>query len=276
VSISSDYIKIIESISDRLSIPRIKDIVVPNKESDQNISNFAAVALEDDTIGIIFINLTHDVQEMFFNLNSKNYIGMQASDLANMFESKDLFSKSLGLGGINAISQFLFKQSEFNYERVSDSLGLLEIDEQDTVGMVGFFPPLVKHIERMGNKLIVIERKKDLLKMGLNWKVTLEPSELEYCNKILITSTTVLNETIDEILQVCKDADKISMIGPTAGFLPDPLFKRGIDILGGTQVIDSRLLLHSIKNNIKWAGSAKKYIIRKINYEGLEHLLSKI
>jgi uncharacterized protein (DUF4213/DUF364 family) len=276
VSISSDYIKIIESISDRLSIPRIKDIIVPNKQSDQSISNFAAVALEDDTIGIIFINLTHDVKEMFFNLNSKNYKGIQASDLANMFESKDLFSKSLGLGGINAISQFLFKQSEFNYKHVSDSLGLLEIDQQDTVGMVGFFPPLVKHIERMGNKLIVIERKKDLLKVGLNWKVTLDPSELEYCNKILITSTTVLNETIDEILRFCKDADKISMIGPTAGFLPDPLFKRGIDILGGTQVIDSRLLLHSIKNNIKWAGSAKKYIIRKINYEGFERLLSKI
>lgn len=276
MSVSSDYVNIIRGISDKLTIPRIKDIIVPKKVSNQQNSNFAAIALEDNTIGIIFINLSHDVKNNFYNLNTNYYKGMQTSVLAQMFESKDLFSKSLGLGAINAISQFLFKQSEFCYEYVSDSLGLLEIEKDDIIGMVGFFPPLVNHIERIGNKLIVIERKEELLKIGLNWKVTLDPSELELCNKILITSTTVLNETIDEILQFCKDAEKISMIGPTAGFLPDPLFKRGIDILGGTRVIDSRILLHSIENNIKWAGSAKKYIIRKLNYEGFEYLLSKI
>jgi len=200
---------------------------------------------------------------------------MQTSTLAKMFESKDLFSKSLGLGGINAISQFLFKESGFYFEDTSDTLGLLEIDKGDIVGMVGFFPPLVNHIERIRNKLIVIEKKRELLKKGLNWRVTLDPSELKPCNKVLITSTTVMNETIDEILQFCIDAEKISMIGPTAGFLPDPLFKRGIDILGGTRVINLRLLLHSIENNIKWGGSAKKYIIRKINYIGFENLLNK-
>lgn len=276
MSISSEYIKIIERISDRLSIPSIKDIIVPKKESCQKKSNFAAVALEDDTIGIIFINLTNDVKNKFYKLKSYNYEGMQALDLAQKFESKDLFNKALGLGGINVISQFLFKKSDFCFEQVSDSLGLLEIDKDDIVGMVGFFPPLVKHIEKMGNKLIIIEKKEELLKMGLNWRVTLDPSELKLCNKVLITSTTVLNETIDEILQFCKDAEKISMIGPTAGFLPDPLFKRGIDILGGTRAVDSKLLLHSIENNIKWAESAKRYIIRKVNYTGYENLLNAI
>ena len=218
MSISLDYVEIIERIVDRISIPRIKDIIVPKKESKQNKSNFAAVALEDGTIGIIFTNLTQDVKQKFYNINSNNYKGMQTSTLAKMFESKDLFRKSLGLGGINVISQFLFKKSEFCFEQVSDSLGLLEIDKDDIVGMVGFFPPLVNHIERMGNKLIIIEKKEELLKMGLNWRVTLDPSELKTCNKVLITSTTVLNETIDEILQFCKDAEKISMIGPTAAF----------------------------------------------------------
>ncbi|MHA1192459.1 MAG: Rossmann-like domain-containing protein [Promethearchaeota archaeon] len=274
--ISSDYVKIIEKISDRISIPKVKDIVIPTKKSNQNISNFAAVALEDNTIGIIFINLTNNVKQKFFNLNPKQYRGMQALNLAKKFESKDLFNKSLGLGGINAISQFLFKKCEFSFEYASDSLGLLEIDKDDIVGMVGFFPPLVNHIERIGNKLIIIEKKGELLKEGLNWRVTLDPSELKPCNKILITSTTLLNETIDEILQHCKDAEKISMIGPTAGFLPDPLFKRRINIIGGTRVVDPRLLLHSIENNIKWAGSAKKYIIKKNLYVGYKNLLNEI
>jgi len=276
VSVSSDYVNIIRGISDKLTIPRIKDIIVPKKVSNQQNSNFAAIALEDNTIGIIFINLSHDVKNNFYNLNSNYYKGMQTSVLAQMFESKDLFSKSLGLGGINAISQFLLKRSDFYFEDASDSLGLLEIDKDDIVGMVGFFPPLVKHIETIGNRLIVIEKKKELIKKGLNWRVTLDPSELKLCNKVLITGTTLLNETIDEILQFSKDAEKLSMIGPTAGFLPDPLFKRGIENLGGTRVIDSKLFLHSLENNIKWAGSAKKYIIRKVNYAGFENLLNNL
>lgn len=276
MSISSDYIKIGERISDRLSIPRIKDIIVPKKQFNQKNSNFAAVVLEDNTIGIIFINLADNVKSKFYKLDPKYYKGMEILSLAKLFESKDLFSKSLGLGGINAISQFLLKQSGFYFEDASDSLGLLEIDKDDIIGMVGFFPPLIKHIETIGNRLIVIEKKKDLIKKGLNWKVTLDPSELKLCNKVLITGTTVLNDTIDEILRFSKDAERLSMIGPTAGFLPDPLFNRGIDILGGTRVIDSRLLLHSLENNIKWAGSAKKYIIRKVNYKGFENLLNNL
>ena len=200
MSISSDYIKIIERISERISIPRIKDIVVPKKQSNQNNSNFAAVVLEDNTIGIIFINLTHDVKHEFYNLNSNNYKGMQTSTLAKMFESKDLFSKSLGLGGINAISQFLFKESDFCYEHVSDSLGLLEIDKGDIVGMVGFFPPLVNHLEKMGNKLVVIEKKRELLKKGLNWRVTCNSSAykgfFEIVNFISLVSVRLLSTSI--------------------------------------------------------------------------------
>ena len=116
----------------------------------------------------------------------------------------------------------------------------------------------------------------ELVKKGLNWNVTLDPSELKLCNKILITSTTVLNETVDEILLHCQDAEKISIIGPTAGFLPDPLFKRGINIIGGTRVVDPTLLLHSIQNNVKWAGSAKKYIIKENNYIGYKKLLKMV
>jgi hypothetical protein len=47
VSISLDHVEIIERIADRISIPRIKDTIVPKKESKQNKSNFAAVALKN-------------------------------------------------------------------------------------------------------------------------------------------------------------------------------------------------------------------------------------
>ena len=276
MSISSEFIKIVEKITSRIFIPQIKNIVIPKQKENVKKSNFAALILEDNSIGIFFINLRTEVKLLFKNFDSEAYKGMNPSFFAKKFESKDLFDKSLGLGAINAIGQFIFKKCNFSFEYISDSLGLLEIEKHDTVGMVGFFPSLVNIIESKGNKLIVIEKKKELLKKGKNWKVTLDPSELELCNKILITSTTVLNETIDEILQHCSNAEKVSMIGPTAGFLPDPLFKRGIDIIGGSQIIDSRLLIHSIRNNIRWGKSVKKYIIKRADYIGYENILKQL
>jgi uncharacterized protein (DUF4213/DUF364 family) len=274
MSISSDYLKIIEHISEKSSVPQIKEIIVPKKKTRK--SNFAAVILKDDTVGLFFINLNVKARSYFQSFNPKKYEGMEALDLAKNFTSKDLIQRSIGMGTINAISQFIFKSCNYLFDFTSDPLGLLEIEAEDVVGMVGFFPPLVDRIESKGNKLIIIEKKPELLKSSKNWSVSLDPSSLEMCNKVLITSTTVLNETIDDILQYCSNAKKTSMIGPTAGFLPDPLFSRGIDIVGGTYVKDSKLLTHSVRESERWGAAVRKYVIKKSDYVGFERLLKKI
>ena len=275
MSISTNFIEIIEKISKRISIPPVRDIIIPKVNRTSNKSNFAVVILEDNTSGIFFINLSTKVKEIFQNLNSKVYKGLDPLKLARKFQSKKIFEKSLGLGAINAISQFLFNMANYSFRYVDDSLGLLRIQKSDIIGMVGLFPSLVRTIEQIGSKLIIIEKKSELLTKGKNWRVTLNPTELTRCNKVLITSTTVLNETIDEILDCCSNAEKISMIGPTAGFLPDPLFKRGIHFVGGSHVVDSMLFEESIRNNQKWRGCAKKYIIRQSDYIGYETVLKK-
>jgi uncharacterized protein (DUF4213/DUF364 family) len=54
--------------------------------------------------------------------------------------------------------------------------------------------------------------------------VTLDVTELSTCNKILCTSTTILNNSLEEILNHCAPDALVSIIGPTAGYFPDPLF----------------------------------------------------
>ena len=276
MSISSEYIKIIEEASNVINIPLIKDIIVPPYDSESKKANFSAIVLEDSTIGLIFINLNPAVKQKFKSEDFSELKKKNVVQLARSFNSKDLFEKSLGLGCINAISQFIFKRADFNLNFTSDSLGLLNIKHNDIVGMVGFFPPLVKLIEKIGSKLIIIEKKEDLVQETNSWTVTLEPNKLKKCNKVLITGTTVLNETIDDILQYCTNATQASIIGPTASFLPDPIFDRGINILGGAFVVDSDSLIRSIQQNIKWGRSVEKYVIYKDNYPGYEDLFSRV
>ena len=276
MTISSEYIKIVEEISKSINLPSIKDIIVPRQINESKKANFSAIVLEDSTIGLIFINLNPIVKKKFISEDFSKLGQRRLLQLSRSFKSKDLFEKSLGLGCINAISQYIFKKANFNLNFTSDSLGLLNIKHSDIIGMVGYFPPLVQLIEKIGSKLIIIEKEEKLVQETRSWTITLEPSKLKECNKVLITGTTVLNETIDDILQYCTNATQASIIGPTASFLPDPIFERGINILGGAFVADSDNLIRSIQGNIKWGKYVEKYVIQRKQYQGYEELLSRI
>ncbi len=270
MSLSSEYLEIINKISESFFIPPIKDVIIPLNDERNKNSNFAAIILDDNSVGIFFINLNQNIKDLMQKTNFQVYKGMDPSFLARKFSSNNLFDKCLRLGCINAISQYIFKKNKFHFDYTTDSLGLLDADETDIIGMVGFFPPLVQRIANKANRLIILEKKKELINKNKNWLVTLNPKHLESCNKILITSTTIMNETIDDILFHCTNAQKISIIGPTAGFLPDPLFKRNIDVIGGTNVHDVDLFIKSITNNLKWGKAVKKYTIERKKYKSFE------
>jgi len=280
MSITSDYLEIIQQISKKITIPPIQDIYFPKVaikgELSSKKTNFGAIRLTDGSIGVVFLGLSPEIKEIVSNLDKSEFINKNPIDLAKKFGSSNIFEKTLGLGAFNAISQYIFRHSKFQLDTTTDSLGLLNLKRDDKPGMVGFFPPLVNHIKKMGIQLIIIEKKASFVKKTENWEVTLDPSRLEACNKILITSTTVLNQSIDEILKFCSNAEKISMIGPTAGFLPDPLFKRKLDIVGGTLISDSNLFMELIQKKERWGPSTKKYCIQSNDYHGYNSLLNQI
>lgn len=280
MSIIKEFINAIDFISEKISIPLIKTVYFPRNEikipHGPRKSNFGAMQLEDGSIGIIYINLSNNVRKKGAIIDPIEFKGTDPTVIAQKFASSDEFERTVGLGAINAISQHLFKKSNFSFDLTTDSLGLLDLNTEDVVGMVGFFPPLVRVIEQLNIPLKVIELDPTLVRQTENWEVTLDSNELRKCNKVLITSTTVLNNTIEDILDKCSKAEKISMIGPTAGFIPDPLFKRGVDVLGSTYIHDSNLFMKLISQDKRWGPSTKKYCIQKDNYQGFLSLLEDI
>jgi len=280
MSITSDYLEIIQKISKKITLPSIQDVFFPKintkKEFTSKKTNFGAIRLTDGSIGLVYLGLSPEIKELGANIDKSEFINKNPVDLAQKYGSSNNFEKTLGLGAINAISQYIFRHSNFPFDITTDSLGLLNITQGDSPGMVGFFRPLINHLKKMDIKIVIIEKKEHLVKKTENWEVTLDPSRLSECNKILITSTTVLNESIDEILKFCSQAEKISMIGPTAGFLPDPLFKRGLNIVGGSFISNSNLFMELIQKQERWGPSIKKYCIQQNTYPGYTSLLEKI
>jgi uncharacterized protein (DUF4213/DUF364 family) len=280
MTISSEFLEIIQNISKKITLPPIQDVFFPKITNKNDLTskktNFGAIQLTDGSIGVVFLGLSPEIKELGSSMDKSEFINKNPIDLAQKFGSSNNFEKTLGLGAINAISQYIFRHSNFPFDITTDSLGLLNIKQGDNPGMVGFFQPLISHLKKMGINVIIIEKKEHLVKKTESWEVTLDPSRLTECNKILITSTTVLNESIDDILKFCSHAEKISMIGPTAGFLPDPLFKRGLDIVGGSFISNSNLFMELIQKQERWGPSTKKYCIQQNTYPGYTSLLEKI
>jgi uncharacterized protein (DUF4213/DUF364 family) len=97
----------------------------------------------------------------------------------------------------------------------------------------------------------------------------LDAAEFSACNKILCTSTTILYNSLDEILAHCSPAAFISIVGPTAGYFPDPLFARGVDIVGGRVVKNGELFLQLLSGKKRWGDATQKICFQKETYAGI-------
>ncbi|MCP4762947.1 MAG: hypothetical protein GY870_14305 [archaeon] len=276
MTLKQEFHDMINALTSKYSIPPIKNVFFPKyySEGQPSKAEFMAMSIEGGAVGLSYILLLDDSDvELYKNLQVEDFIGKDPILFAFDYGNDNSIKNMLSLAAINAICQHIIRITNFKLDYTTDSLGLLNIKPDDTIGMVGFFRPLVGKIKKIGAKLIIIEKKEKLIEKFPKFHITLDSSELKKCNKILCTSTTILNNTIDEILSNCTSAEQISIIGPTAGYFPDALFKRGISVVGGTFIEDDGSFFELISQEKRWGATAQKFCFQKNRYSGINELL---
>ena len=92
------------------------------------------------------------------------------------------------------------------------------------VVVVGAFVPFLRELKRRGNPYLVLEQDPAVLKadeLPFYRHVSQAPVVVSQADVTLITGTTLLNDTFDDILAAAKpNACKI-VVGPTIGLVPD-------------------------------------------------------
>jgi uncharacterized protein (DUF4213/DUF364 family) len=277
VSIATALIEITELIAGRTSIPSIARAYIPEPQPRPGANaEFGAIALEDGSTGFFYAWLGNSQAGMPARFHRNDFIGKQPEEFVAMFSEPDDAARSIGLAMINAISQHLFRVSRLpmntDTDTDTDAITDMEFSARDHVGMVGYFPSLIKRLAARGINVSVLERKQHLVGKSHGVEISLDPAALAPCNKILCTGATLLNDTLEDVLQACADAEHIAMIGPTASCLPDPLFNAGIDIVGGTVVNDIDALWSRLPGSRRWGDSVAKYQLNKSSYPGVEKL----
>ena len=156
-----------------------------------------------------------------------------------------------------------------------DSLGGRPLRPGDHLGLVGYFPSIVRHAQANGIPVTVIERKSHLLRDEDGVAVVTDPARLADCNTIICTAATLINDSIDDVISWCRHAGHLALIGPSASFLPDPLFARGFAAVGGTRVLDAAAAVHSQRAGQGLRGSSERYILTREAYPGMRMLLER-
>ncbi len=256
------------SIAARLEMAPISAMVLPPYAEAGQARNreFMALALESGAAGLSYVLIPAAGAEAYRSLQPQKFIGTQPELHAAKFGGSDPVENMIGLAAINAICQHAMRLDHMPLDQSSDSLGLMELQDGDRIGMVGLFRPLLKYLKKVDAELVVIEKNPALIDKVPGVRVTLDESALNHCNKVLCTSTAVLNNSLDHILAQCHQAQHITVLGPTAGFYPDPLFARGVDVVGSRFVIDAPLLLRRIEQGQRWGEATQKLCFQKSNY----------
>ncbi|RJS75135.1 hypothetical protein CW712_05365 [Candidatus Bathyarchaeota archaeon] len=181
--------------------------------------------------------------------------GRSSLDVINMALSPKLVEAAIGIAAVNALSSMAFEIYPEKY--VSSNVDVLElIKAGDIVTMIGYFGPLVSEITRKTSELYVSEMK-TIVDNRVNILSQSETSEaLSASDVVLISGSTLVNKTMNEILSLTGNAREVVLLGPTASVVPQPLFKRGITAVMGIRILNPEKMLRVISE----AGGTKQLL----------------
>jgi len=261
----------IVELSSKFTIPDIAAIFFPPfyKGGQPKDAQFMAISLSDQATGISYVLLPDDKMRQYNALDPNDFVGKKPQDIALKFGHEDPIAEMVSLAAINAICQHVIKITRLKVESSTNSMDLLSISKGDRIGMVGLFSGLIKSIRKANAELIIIEKNELLIKDNPHLPITLDPAQLNTCNKILCTSTTILNHSLDDILSHCSSDALVAIVGPTAGYFPDPLFARGVDIVGGRIVTDGTKLMQHLTEGKHWGDTTQRTCFQKHLYGGM-------
>lgn len=164
--------------------------------------------------------------------------GMPASELLMyLVNGRNAVEKALGLATANAVLSAEAPQEE------SDALALMDLSSRDHVAMVGFFRPLVQRIEKSGAKLTILEKNKTLPHI-VSFKS--RGDILKTCTVAIITATSILNNTLETILNDLGNPRWVSIIGPSTPVCRDIFAGTAVTHLGGSVVLDRSKVLQIV------------------------------
>lgn len=159
-----------------------------------------------------------------------------ALELAQYAKSDRLLEASIGMAAINS----LLDVDEGQCVELNAAAWLAERGRGKKVVIVGSFP-FISGLREEVDELWVLERHPAEGEWGAEEASDIIPQ----ADVVAITGTSLINHTLEDLLALCRPDSSIMVLGPTTPLSP-VLFDYGVDVVSGTMVVDTELVLRLI------------------------------
>jgi uncharacterized protein (DUF4213/DUF364 family) len=113
--------------------------------------------------------------------------------------------------------------------------------------MVGAIIPTLRRLKELGIRDVTIIDKKQETKAEADFGHFVPPDKTEealaHCETAIFTGASIANGTLECLIRSTPENASIVVVGPTAGFIPEPLFRRRVCMVSTVAVSDSDLAL---------------------------------
>ena len=273
MTVLSDLVDLVLTLGEEKELPAVRGLYKPRPATPTGQpKKFGVIALDDGSCGFFFAGLD-DTLSHLDACDPKQFTEMSTLELVKHCLGEDPLLTAVGLGALNAVSQHLLRTAGFSLDRATDPVGQLDLAGARHVGMVGFFAPLIREWGNYPGTLTVIEKDPKFLERSGPFEVIEQTDRLRDCDRVLITGSTLINDTLDDVLSHCDPKARVALVGPSASCLPDPIFDRGVDVVGSTMVCDLPRLEALLEAGQPWAEGTAKYCITRDQYPGIRQMI---
>jgi uncharacterized protein len=170
--------------------------------------------------------------------------GRRAADLAREALSGHGIRRAVGIAAVNALADCCWQRRphpDVELQRGVDAFDATDIRHGDNVVVVGAFVPFLKELKRRGQAFLILEQDPATLKA--DELPFFRPAEqaaeiLPNADVVLITGSTLVNNTLEHLLALSRPEARVTVVGPTVGMLPDAFLARGADVLGCVRITE--------------------------------------
>ncbi|MCS3900930.1 Rossmann-like domain-containing protein [Methanococcus voltae] len=264
-------------------VEQMKDKAIELIKTDLESGNLKEVILKDFSLGVPyaytvleFVNKDGTSKEVLgaaMVLNeggSCNKIENTTPDIYSLLNKISSFSytdRALAVSTINAISQYYIITQDLEKQDAVEVI--LNLDGVKNIGFVGNIAPIAKELQKKGDyNIYVFDRGSSCCSTG-SLMDTFEYRLLPEMDALFITGSTMVNDTIDMVLDRAINSKINVLTGPTAQMHPKLLDGTKITHLGSVMVND----VNDTVMNLKLGSSCglfqkgTKYTINVENYK---------
>ena len=204
---------------------------------------YTAVITSDGGIGIAYTYFENKKSCMALN-EAIDFEGRQAAELLEKIKSKHPLERSMALALVNALNH----ENALKLPEDKDNAILFKefgLEPDTNVAMVGYFGPLVK---RLGEKKIPLEILD--VSRGLGDRKNFYQKLANWADVLLLTSTSILNNTTEEILSHLHEKVKTALLGPSTPMVAEAFGHLPVHMLAGTVPLDRDNIIKAVRHGM--------------------------